>query len=232
MATISDSPIAESQRVPAAHPVPEPEHVGRVDAELGDPLGVGGDRDEVLGHRVLAGAAARRAASAGRPSALVSVSSVVKVLDETTNSVVGRVQVAGLLGDVGRVDVGHEPAGRSAVAVVLQRLVRHHRAEVGAADADVDHRRGSARPVCAGPLPGPHPVGERGPSGRAPRARRRPRPGRRRSALASRGSRSAVCSTARSSLTLMCSPANIASIRSRSPARSASATQQPHASRR
>ena len=42
--------------------------------------------------------------------------------------------------------------------------------------------------------------------------------------LASRGSRSAVCSTARSSVTLMCSPANIASRRSASPTCSASST--------
>ena len=42
--------------------------------------------------------------------------------------------------------------------------------------------------------------------------------------LASRGSRSAVCSTARSSVTLICSPANIASRRSASPTCSASST--------
>ena len=36
-------------RIAAADPVPEAEHVGRVDAELLDFLGVGGDGDEVLG---------------------------------------------------------------------------------------------------------------------------------------------------------------------------------------
>ena len=71
-------------------------------------------------------------------------------------------------------------------------------------------------------------VGERAPSGRAPRGPRRRRPSPSTTSDASRGSRSATCSTARSSVTLMCSPRNIASMRSRRPARSASATQQPH----
>ena len=41
-------------RVAAADPVPEAEHVLGVDAELGDLLGVGADRDEVLGDRGVA----------------------------------------------------------------------------------------------------------------------------------------------------------------------------------
>ena len=55
------------------------------------------------------------------------------------NSVLGRVEVAGRLGQVGRVDVGDEPEGQRPVGVVAQRQVGHRRAEVGAADADVDH---------------------------------------------------------------------------------------------
>ena len=49
-----------------------------------------------------------------------------------------RVEVARRLGEVGAVDVGDEAEGHGAVAVVLERLVGHHRAEVRAADADVD----------------------------------------------------------------------------------------------
>ena len=50
----------------------------------------------------------------------------------------GGVEVAHGLGEVGAVDVGDEAERQIAVAVVLERLVGHHRAEVGAADADVD----------------------------------------------------------------------------------------------
>ena len=93
----------------------------------------------------------------------------------------------------------------SRCAVVAQRLVGHHRAEVGAADADVDDVADRLAGV-AGPLAA---------SGR----------GRRRRAIRSstsctsattsspstisersRGARSATCSTARSSVTLMRSP--------------------------
>ena len=48
--------------------------------------------------------------------------------------------------------------------------------------------------------------------------------------VASRGARSATCSTARSSVTLICSPQNIASIRSRRPDSSASSTSSPSVS--
>ena len=157
--------------------------------------------------------------------ALVSVSCVVKVLDATMNSVRRRVEVAGRLGEVGRVDVGDEAEGQRPVGVVAQRQVGHRRAEVGAADADVDH---GADPLAGvpGPLPAAHPVGELAhpvehlvhvvptswPSTSSPLVA---------------GSRSATCRTARSSVVLMCSPRNIASVRSRSPARSASATSSP-----
>ena len=49
-----------------------------------------------------------------------------------------RREVAGRLGEVGRVDVRDEAERQVAARVVAQRLVRHHRAEVGAADPDVD----------------------------------------------------------------------------------------------
>ena len=49
------------------------------------------------------------------------------------------VEVPGLLDEVGAVDVGDEAEGHLAARVVAQRLVGHHRPEVRAADADVDH---------------------------------------------------------------------------------------------
>ena len=50
----------------------------------------------------------------------------------------GRVEVARRLGEVGAIDVGDEAHGEIAIAVVAQRLVGHHRAQVRAADSDVD----------------------------------------------------------------------------------------------
>ncbi len=51
----------------------------------------------------------------------------------------GRVEVAGRLEKIGAVDVGDEAEGQVAAAVMAQRLVGHDRAQVGTADADVDH---------------------------------------------------------------------------------------------
>ena len=116
-----------------------------------------------------------------------------------------RVEALAGLRRVGRVDVGDEPALQTVLDVGLQRLVGHHRAEVGAADADVDDR---PDPLAgdAGPLAGADLLGERvdalehlvhvGDDVLAVDLERSRR----------RGRRSAVCSTARSSVTLMCSP--------------------------
>ena len=70
--------------------------------------------------------------------ALVIVSSVVKVFDEMMNKRFGRVEVARRFGEVGAVDVRDEAHGQIAVAVMAQRLVRHHGAEVRAADANIN----------------------------------------------------------------------------------------------
>ena len=123
---------------------------------------------------------ARRASSsqALQSRALVSVSRVPKVLLDTMNSVVVGLQVAQGGGRVGRVDVGDEPALELGVPVGGEGLVGHHRAEVGAADPDVDDRpdplAGDARST---PRCGPARRTRRRVAGR--RARRRRRPGRR-----------------------------------------------------
>ena len=69
------------------------------------------------------------------------------------------VEIAHRLGEIGAVDVGHEAEGHGAVAVVLQRLVGHHRPEIRSADADVDHIADALAGVA---LPGAaaHPLGE------------------------------------------------------------------------
>jgi hypothetical protein len=64
-------------------------------------------------------------------------------------------------GEVGPIDVGNEPEGHPAIAVVLECFVRHHRSEVGAPDADVDH---ITNPFARMTRPGavPDPIGEFG----------------------------------------------------------------------
>ena len=72
-----------------------------------------------------------------------------------------RVQVAGRLHEIGPIDVRHEAKRHRAIAVVLERLVGHHRAEVGAADADVDDVANALAGVPR-PRAAPHPVREVG----------------------------------------------------------------------
>ena len=60
------------------------------------------------------------------------------------NSVVSGSRSAVFSRDVGRVDVGDEPRLEPGLHVRLQRLVDHHRTEVGAADPDVHDGRDRA----------------------------------------------------------------------------------------
>src|SRR2546423_4143750 len=50
-----------------------------------------------------------------------------------------RIEVARRLDEIRSVDVGYEAERHGTVAVVSERLVRHHRPEVRAADTDIDH---------------------------------------------------------------------------------------------
>ena len=112
-----------------------------------------------------------------------------------------------------------------AFAVMLERLVRHHRAEVGAADADVDD---VANPLAGVALPraAADAVGRSPPSCRARRGPAGTTFSPSTNIDAPRGARSATCSTARFSVMLIFSPRNIASMRSRSLDSSASRQQQ------
>ena len=123
----------------------------------------------------------RRAAAtthARADCAFVSVSSVPNVFDETMNSVssADRSRVASTKSVESTFETKRNVMSRS--RVVAERLVRHHRPEVGAADADV-HDVADGLAGVALPLARPHPVGERGSCGRAPRAPRRRRRRRR-----------------------------------------------------
>ena len=70
--------------------------------------------------------------------ALLSVSCVVKVFEQTTNSVVRRVDLLEHFGELRAVDVGDAVQADRAIPISTQRLRGHDDAEVGAADPDVD----------------------------------------------------------------------------------------------
>ena len=124
--------------VAAAHPLPEAEHVGRVDAEVRRPPSA----------FVLTATKCR--ATAASPSASTSQARAVWAFDERLHRRErlrrhdeqrrGGVEPGELAGDVGPVDVGHEAGGELGVAERIERPVRHRRPEVAAADADVDDR--------------------------------------------------------------------------------------------
>ena len=155
--------------VTAADPVPEAERVVRVDAEFGDLLQVGGDGDEVLldGLGLLSLVALGDGAVGGelfeQPGAgFASVGQGLQGgegLGDDDEQGGLRVEALGLLGQVVRVDVGDVAGGDASVSVRLQSFVHHDGAQVGAADADVDHGLDLAAGH-TGPLAGTHVVSE------------------------------------------------------------------------
>ena len=132
---------------------------------LATSVGVGRHRHEVLRHGPLVaqGTQAPVAGGAGVGHRLQGR----ERLGGDDEQRLGGVEVAGGLGEVGAVDVRDEAEGHVARAVVAQRLVGHDRAEVGAADADVDDvadaLAGVARPGPAADAVGEvrHPVEHR-----------------------------------------------------------------------
>ena len=153
------------ERVAAADPVPEDEHVLRVDAERGDFLRGRGDGDEVLGDRSLGvGLLEARLLGLGEEPLLRRKRVGHRLLrreglgrDDEQGLV--RLHRAERLGEVRRVDVGDEEELHVALRVGRERDVRHDGTEVGAADADVDDvldaLAGEALPLAAA-----HGVGE------------------------------------------------------------------------
>ena len=143
-------------RVAAADPVPEAEHVVGVDAEVVDQLLVRRHRDEVLGDRGVAERVGEPAAGGGRVGQRLQRRERLGRDDEKR---CGRVESVECGHQIGGVDVGDEPRRDARVGVVTQRVVHHHRAQVRAADADVDDGldalAGRPRPLAAA-----QPVGE------------------------------------------------------------------------
>ena len=170
-------------RVAAADPVPEAEGPVVGDAE-------GGDLVERRRHRREMGAD-RRARPKPRRSrrravaALVMVSIVVKVFEATRNSVRAGSRLGKRVADVGAVDIRDEMSARPIVEGA-ERAGRHARAEVRAADADIDdvgeraRRFRRSRPSARRRRSRPCGRARRGPPARRScRRRDRPRPARR-----------------------------------------------------
>ena len=104
-------------RIAPADPVPEAEHVGRVDAERRHLLRVRRNRDEVPRDcRLVAAEAAQEPCSGGACVGHRLESGEGLRRDDEQR--LGGVEVAGRLGEVGAVDVGHEAHGQLARGVV------------------------------------------------------------------------------------------------------------------
>ena len=155
------------KRVAAADPIPEDEHVLRVDAERGDFLRGRGDGDEVLGDGGFRGGLLEARLLGLSEEPLLRRKRVGHRLlrreglgrDDEQGLV--RLHRAERLGEVRRVDVGDEEELHVALRVGRERDVRHDGTEIGAADADVDDvldaLAGEALPLALTDL-----VGERG----------------------------------------------------------------------
>ena len=145
-------------RIAAADPVPELEHVGCIDAELGDLPGIGRNGDEVLGDRGGIASQLVHRPGAGRMGVghRLQRGEGLRRDDEER---VGGIQIGDGFGEVGAVHVRDEPEGQGTIAVVPQRLVGHDRPEIRPADADVDDVADSLAGV-AGPGAASNPVAE------------------------------------------------------------------------
>ena len=145
------------QGIAPADPVPEAEHVLRVDAELGHPAGIGGHRHEVARNVLLLTAVVEEpGARAGGVAQGLLGGEGLGHHDEQRRLRIDPVQH---VGQRCAVHVGHEVHRQALVANRAQRFADHLRPEVGAADADV-HDVGDRLAAVALPAAAAHPVGE------------------------------------------------------------------------
>ncbi len=124
--------------VAAAHPIPEFEHVGRIDAEFRHLRGIGRNGDEVRRHALLI-SAERPQRPGARGLRIGHRLQRGEGLGGDDEQGLGRIEIVDRLGEIGAVHVGNEPELQVSTGVVAQRLERHHRPQVRAADPDVDH---------------------------------------------------------------------------------------------
>ena len=124
------------QRVTAANPVPELEHVRRVDTKLANRFAVGGERGKVFCHVfvIARGFQEPVARAVGVGHGFLSGEGFRRYQEQCGF----RVYFLEHFGDVGTIDVRNEVHVQM-VFVRAQRFGHHERAEVGTADTDVHH---------------------------------------------------------------------------------------------
>src|SRR5258706_10099560 len=144
-------------RVASSNPVPELEHVGRVDPKLLHLLGVCRDGNEMFGHRLLA-PQGLDAPLAGRASIRQSLQ-CRESLGGDDEERLRRVQISGSFHKLVAIDVGNEAHGQTTITEVPQCIVSHGWTQVGAANTDVND---IAHALAGIPSPGaaPHAVRE------------------------------------------------------------------------
>ena len=124
------------QRVAAADPVPEAEHVLDVDAERSTaPVGVRGDSDEMTPDCLASPRSAASSSTRARPGVGHRLQGGEGLRGDDESVSAGRARER--LGECGAIDVGDE-AGARPVARRARAPRGHDRAEVRAADPDVD----------------------------------------------------------------------------------------------
>ena len=152
-------PYSRVHRITAADPVPELEHIRGVDAELRHFSGVSRDRDKVPGHRCRVLQTGQRPIAGGvRIGHRFQRGEGLGRDDE--QRLLG-VQILRGLVEVRAVNVRDKAEVQAALAVGSQRLIGHHRTQVGAANADIDDIANRPAGVAL-PLAAAHPVGEGG----------------------------------------------------------------------
>ena len=145
------------QRIAPADPVPELEHVGGIDAELGHALGVGRHRDKMLGHRPLITQFLNQPSpgSMGIGHGLLGGEGLG---GDDKQGALG-IALGQDVADMRAVHVGDEMHPQGRIAIRLQRLADHLRPQIGTADADVDHVADALAGLAA-PLAAPDLFGE------------------------------------------------------------------------
>jgi len=121
--------------VAAADPIPEPEHVLRVDAEGADPGFVGADGHKVAANRCLT--EPRHQPGSGAAGILHGLLGRERLAADDEQRLLG-IEPVERHREVVAVDIAHEAAVEFARAPWLQRLVGHGGPEIAAANADVD----------------------------------------------------------------------------------------------
>ena len=124
------------QRITASNPVPEREHVRRVDAEFLDLFFVGRQRNEMPRHSRLVFQSVQKPFSGGSRVGH-GFQSRKRLAGDDKQRFLG-VEVANRFGKMRPVNIGDESNRQLSVRIRFEGFVRHDRTEVRAADADID----------------------------------------------------------------------------------------------